>query len=369
MKIAFLIHNLSSGGSERATCALANFFYCNNNDVTIITIDGSASFYPLEEGITKIFLNMPAIPKGSPVKKVIAILKRFLAIRKNVKAFSPQVLIGMSHIMSFYAVSATMFTKTKSIGTERSNPYIYQNSKPFSLLRRLTSRLADGFVHQTKRASEFFPKNTMKKSIVIPNAVFNPLVSNIKQPFIREKTITAMGRLNYAKGFDILIDAFSRIEDQIKDYKLVIYGEGDEKESIEKLIKVKNLTDRVELPGAVPDAIINISKSSLFVLSSRFEGMPNALMEAMACGVPCISTKCPMGPEELIEDGVNGLLVPVEDAESIANAIIEVIMNKDFADKLSKNAYQIRNTHSVGSIGQQWLDYFQVVIGKADKYQ
>ena len=364
MKIAFLIHNLSSGGSERATCALANYFYCKNNDVTIFTIDGNASFYPLEEGITKAFLNLPSIPKGSPAKKVIAILKRYLAIRKNVKALSPQILIGMSHIMSFYAAASTMFTPIKSIGTERSNPYIYQSSKPFVFLRRLSSRIADGFVHQTKRASMFFPKSTMKKSIVIPNAVFNPLVSGIEFPALRDKTITAMGRLNYAKGFDILIEAFSRIEGQVKEYTLVIYGEGDEKENIKKLIETKKLAGRVIMPGAVPEAIINISKSSVFVLSSRFEGMPNALMEAMACGVPCVSTRCPMGPEELINDGVNGILVPVENAGAIADAIIKVINNKDLADELSKNAYQIRYTHSVGSIGTKWLDYCQSVINK-----
>ena len=123
-----------------------------------------------------------------------------------------------------------------------------------------------------------------------------------------------------------------------------------------------NLSDCVSFPGVEEKAVLQIARSAVFVLSSRSEGMPNALIEAMAAGVPCVSTECDMGPKELIKDGQNGLLVPVDDAEAMAQAICRILRDRSFSDSLSVNALQIRNTHSIEKITQLWLDYFGTLI-------
>lgn len=362
MRIAFLIHNLNSGGAERATCALSGYFASKGHEVSILTIDGDKPFYSLDERVNLINLNLPKIKTGSPVKKTAAVLRRFSSIQKSIRALNPDVVIGMSHVMSVYAVFSTRRSGIKAIGTERNNPYTYQNTAVMRFLRRFCSKSAEGFVYQTKRAMAFFPAAAQKKSAVIPNAVFNPLVEEIHIAEQRSKTITAMGRLTYQKGFDILINAFAKIAADIPEYTLVIYGKGNDKDALEKLIDEHGLTGRVLLPGTSPDAIKKVAGSSVFVLSSRLEGMPNALMEAMACGVPCISTNCPMGPEELIEDGVNGILIPVDDAGALAESMLKILTDGDFAAKLAANAYKLRETHSVESVGECWLSYIDKIV-------
>jgi len=362
MRIAFLIHNLNSGGAERATCALSGYFASKGHEVGILTIDGDKPFYSLDERVDLMNLNLPEIKTGSPVKRITAVLRRFSSIRKGIRALNPDVMIGMSHVMSAYVVFSTRFSGIKAIGTERNNPYTYQNTPVMRCLRRFCSKSAEGFVFQTKRAMAFFPAGTQKKGAVIPNAVFNPLVNEMHIAGNRSKIITAMGRLTYQKGFDVLINAFAKIAADIPEYTLVIYGKGNDKDALERLVGEHGLAGRVLLPGTSPDAIKKVAGSSVFVLSSRLEGMPNALMEAMACGVPCISTNCPMGPEELIEDGVNGVLIPVDDVGALAESMLKILTDGDFAAKIAANAYKLRETHSIESVGELWLNYIDKII-------
>lgn len=362
MKIAFLILNLNSGGAERATSSLANYFALCGHDVSIITIDGTPSFYPLDKKVNTFYLDLKRLPKGSGFSRLRAEAQRALSLRKCVQKLKPDVLIGMSNIMTAYTVFCTIFSRIKSVGTERNNPYIYMATPTMTILRKLSCILCNGFIHQTKRAQEFFPSITYNKSSVIPNAVFNPLVSQVAPCIKGDKTIMAMGRLVRDKGFDILINAFSMIEKEMPDYKLIIFGNGELRDELLETAERLNIRGRVLLPGVRDDALFEVAKSSLFVLSSRNEGMPNVLMEAMACGVPCVATRCPMGPEELIIDGENGLLVPVEDEKALAEAMLRVLNNKAFANKLSEQSKRIKETHSIENIGNKWIEYLKTVI-------
>lgn len=357
MKIGFLIKDLSFGGAERATVSLANYFALHSQDVEIITFKGSESFYPLEELVTVYTADLGELEQSASLKRLFGSIKRIFVIRKIIKSQQLDVLIGMSFAMTWYTVLATMFTNTKSVGTERSNPYRYKATKLNTFLRKFFYNFTDGYIFQTRRAARFFGNKKSERDIIIPNAIFNETVYSLSPPAERKKIICATGRLIKLKRFDMLIDAFAKIADQIPGYMLFIFGEGEEKNDLENQIEYLGLKDRIILAGTDPQAVKFVNYASVFVLSSDFEGMPNALLEALAMGVPCISTRCEMGPDELIEDRVSGILTDVGSSEQLSEAMLEIIQNPDFAKKLSKNGRKLLKTHSIESISRQWLDY------------
>ena len=161
----------------------------------------------------------------------------------------------------------------------------------------------------------------------------------------------------------MLINAYAKIANKHKDYNLVIYGEGPNRIKLEEQIKKLKLNGRVFLPGYSSEVITNVNKSSLFVLSSDFEGMPNALMEAMAMGVPSISTDCGGGGAKfLIENEKNGLLVPIGDVDALASAMDRVLSDRAFSEKISKNARTLCKTLAPDVIYGQWERFLDEVV-------
>lgn len=357
MKIGFLIKNLNAGGAERATVSLANYFSEHGVETEIITLQDAESFYELSDKVSHVRLGLDEIELELSFKRISGALKRMLSIRTQIKKRHLDVLIGMSFSMTWYTVFATLFTKTKSVGTERNNPYRYKASKLNTFLRKLFYRFCNGYIFQTKKASQFFNDKLRPDDIVIPNALFNELVYTLDPPEEREKIICAVGRLDPQKRFDVLIDAFALIKDKIPEYKLIIFGEGDLRNELERKVESLSLNDRIFLPGTNPEAVRIVNRSSVFVLSSDLEGMPNVLIEAMAMGVPCVSTRCEMGPEELIENGVNGILVETGNSKQIAAAVLGILNDSQLSQKLSENARKLIKTHSIEKISERWLSY------------
>lgn len=362
MKIGFLIQTLSSGGAERATAALANEMSAKGEDVKIVTFNSGESFYKLNDDVKIVNMNLQKFP-SNPVKKVLACIKRMLDIRKIIKSQGFDVLVCMNSVLAGYGIFSTAFTKTKTVGSERNNPYKYFNGKILSVVKKISAVLSDGYIFQTYAAREYYSDKLKNKSAVIPNAVFNPAVSEIEPAEIRQKIIYGVGRLTAQKRLDCLIDAFSIVSEKHPDYKLVIFGSGELQNELQNQIDVLGLSDKALLAGSNPDALKFVSKGSVFVLSSEYEGMPNALMEAMAVGVPCVSTRCKMGPEELIDNGENGVLVSDGcSKEELADGIFSIIENEDFANKLSMNSRKLLETHSVSAITDKWIEYLKSVV-------
>ena len=218
MKIGFLINDLNAGGAERATASLANYFSKKGIHTEIITFKDVDSFYPLDDKVNHLRLGFDEIALSLSVKRILGALKRMTKIRSFIKNRKLNVLIGMSFSMTWYAVIATIFTKTKSVGTERNNPYKYKATKINSFLRKFFYRFCNGYIFQTKKSSFFFTDKLRKNDIIIPNAIFNETVYELTPPQKREKLICAVGRLNEQKRFDILIDAFAAINEQIPDH-------------------------------------------------------------------------------------------------------------------------------------------------------
>ena len=167
-----------------------------------------------------------------------------------------------------------------------------------------------------------------------------------------------MGRLDEQKGFDVLINAFKEVYNRHPEYKLKIFGNGLEKNKLQELINKLGLSENVILCGANQDAIFEVAKSKIYVLSSRYEGMPNALIEAMAAGTACISTDCKFGPSELINDGKNGLLIPVDDVRTLSEKILFLIKNDSARENIEKEAMKIRKKLDANTIYKKYYDYF-----------
>ena len=246
--------------------------------------------------------------------------------------------------------------KVPIVVSERNNPFSYSDKIQKSMLKSFSK--ADGIVFQTITAKDFYKKRLKKlpNSIVIPNAIICDIPSSNYNN--KEKIIVSVGRFNKQKNFPLLINAFSKITNEFPDYKLYIYGEGDLKEEYKKLVRDLSLEKKVIFPGYVKNVNEFIKDASLFVLPSDYEGIPNALIEAMAIGLPCISTRCAGGGAEfLINNEENGLLVNVGDVNEMALAIKRVLSDNVLSTKISTNAKKISKKLSKNEIYSRWENF------------
>lgn len=367
MKLAFLFGGMSRGGAERVIASLANTFCAQADEITIITTDNSASGYPLDERVRHVRLNLAGDSKNK-LEGMTRNLRIMRALSKLIRQEAYDAVITFQLRQAVLLQYAFPFGRDfKLIVSERNNP----NTRKLGTLERWQYDKVlpnvDGFIFQTERVSMCYPKKVRNIGTVIHNGVFPEILPETVPEFNsrRHKDICAVGRLVPQKGYDILLQAFEKFRGTHPDYHLHIYGEGTLRQAIEEKIADLDLSDSITLYGSVPDVMFQVADMGMFVMASRFEGMPNALMEAMACGLPCISADCDFGPGELIRDHQNGILVPVEDADALAKAMTEVADDLELAIKISESAQHIRKTHDGDKIAQMYYQYIaDIVNGK-----
>lgn len=284
------------------------------------------------------------------------------AYRKFLKDIQPECSISFLLDANVLNILACLNTRTKSVVCERCDPY-----KPFYYKLKLVKplfRWADGAVFQLEKAKEYYSV-IRKETAVIPNPVFRNTDTVALKPFHeRENIIVTLGRFDmFQKRQDILIKAFGKFHKQYPQIKLYIYGDGEDKGKIEKIIRTSGLQDCVVLAGVTDRSKEVIRNAKFFVLSSAFEGIPNALIEAMTMGVPCISTDCsPGGASFLIKDDVNGSLVPVNDVEALYMKMCQFMKDGDWADKMGLNGKNIVERFPEKQIIDQWNNYLTNLV-------
>lgn len=348
------------GGAERVATSLASYLAGNDVDTYLVSFDSKESSYTLDEKVH--FINNVDNDKFTGFNGIKHRIKFMFDTLNEIK---PDLVFTMFYGINIYALIYKMFGKhkIKLVSSERCNPNEIEGKN--RLLNRISSTNSDGFIFQTKRAKECYPKKVQDKSVVIHNAIGNPLLEKVNKDKIMScKTITSMGRLEHQKAHDVMIRACAPLLKSHPEYKLVIYGEGSLRSYLQNLIDELGMKENIFLPGNTENAVLEVAKSQVFLLTSRFEGMPNALMEAMAIGIPCISTDCDMGPAELIENGVNGYLVPVDDVDAITQKLELLIDDESLRKQISNNSRKIVEEHSVEKIYKKYLDYFLKIIGK-----
>jgi len=363
MKIAFLLSYMRAGGSERVIANLSNEFVRRGNEVSVLMLSESDEYshYPVGPGVRLIPVQKDFRPKD--FVKGILTLKTFFTLRRHIRKIKPDILISFLPNVHVYAYLANRGFRIPHVVSERNDPTKHPKGKMIRILRNYMFKKADGCVFQTADARKFYPPQVRDRSVIIPNPVV--LMYEPTESLERERKITAVGRLEPQKNYPMLLCAFAAFSEKMPGYKLVICGEGSLRGEIERLTCELGLEESVVFMGQVGNPHEIIFNSTAFALSSDHEGMPNALLEAMALGVPSVSTDCPCGgPSELIRDGENGILVPVGDVNAMAEAFERIAENAEFAGTLSANARKLRQIYSVRNIAERWLEYFENVIGR-----
>lgn len=350
MKVSFVIGSISGGGAERVFCNVANSLIEKGHEVSVITVGKAKNEYNLSEKVKITCLERQKRIKLAPLR----VLLKMRALKNALKSLKTDVLVVFLPKTLKAVFHYKKFVKAPIIATESSNPSIYPKNK----IKYLTKcfALADGSVFLNDFAKDFYQKRiSLKNPIVIPNAVNEGFD---KPLFIgeREKVVLGVGRHSEVKNFPLLIDAFSIIKDEFPDHTLKIYGKGPLTQDYIEQVKRLGIEDRVIFPGFCKDIKEEVYGANAFVLSSNYEGMPVALIEAMALYTPCISTDLG-GGFDLIKDGENGLIVPKGDKEALASALRKVLSDKEFSEKIAKNAGKIKEDLKPEKIYGAWEEY------------
>lgn len=354
MKIGFVVDKISFGGGERILKMLIDEFFKLHHDIYIYTWNIEWLSYK-EINYNVEVLNYPPIG----FKK----LKSIKSLKNNLRKTKPDCLIVFSLGLAEVAVWAARIAKVPIILSERVDPKYLPKSKFHRFLKFVTYRWSDGIVFQTEIVKNYFLNSIRKKGIVIPNPIMDDNLPKVDVNSVPRKEIVAVGRLSEEKNFELLIRSFSELN--LPKYKLHIYGDGPLYNKLQMLISSLGKEDSVVLEGNVDRVIDYINGADIFVMTSNHEGMPNALIEAMAMGLACISTDFPSGSaKELIINNQNGIIIPCNDGNALKEAIMKLVDNTKLKQVIKSNAQKICETNSKDVILPQWVEFIMSVISQ-----
>ncbi len=365
-RLTMVISSLSPGGAERIMSVMANYWEEKGLEVTLITLDSRCSdFYFLRPGVGRIALGAMGDSRG-PARALMNNAVRIRKLRRAIVSSGPDFVISFMEKTNVLTLLATRGLDLKVIVSERIDPSRQETGQVWSRLRRICYPWAGSIVAQTGRAGKWLEVHIRKGTVaIIPNPVVlsddkknGVSLADVLPPSPASLTVAAMGRLHRQKGFDLLIRAFAEVAPAFPAWRLVILGEGEERRMLERLAEGMSVGNRVFLPGIVRNPSGVFGQVDLFVLSSRYEGFPNVLLEAMACGLPVISFDCPSGPREIIRDAVDGKLVPAERVDVLAQAMRKMMSDEAERRRLSARAAEVRERFALQKIMGMWEELF-----------
>lgn len=352
-RITMVIHALGGGGAERIFCRLATHWAEIGCDVTVITLDTAQSdVFHLPLSVRRVELGL--IRQSHTVwQRLHNTLVRVRRLRAAIRAAGSTQVLSFTDKMNVLTLLACWGGPWQVVIAERNDPRRQRLGFVWEWLRRRTYPRCKAWVVQTEAVARFARSVVRRPVVVIPNAVGSPSLP-LPPPELPTTQIIGMGRLSPQKGFDLLIRAFARISPDYPDWSLQIFGEGPERANLQRLAESLGVERRVELPGwcAHPEAAL--SAAGAFVLPSRYEGFPNALLEAMACGAPCIATACDSGPAEIIRDEVDGILVRPDDVQALTAALRRLISDDALRRRLGLRAVEVASRFDEQTFLAKW---------------
>jgi glycosyltransferase involved in cell wall biosynthesis len=320
--------------------------------VTLATWSGpeTLDFYPLNGRVTRLWLDV-GTSRRLPFATLILSVRRVRLLRRILRDSRPDAVVSFIDVPNIYAILAASGLNIRVIVAERTHPAVNRTiGRAWRLLRRLCYSQADAVVAQTQDAGRWLERNCRARVRVIPNFLRDlPAVQ-----YSREKTIIAVGRLSFEKGFDLLLEAFASLSAKFPDWRVCVIGDGIERASLMRLRDELHMTDRIEFVGEVSQVETWMARAALLVHPSRREGFPNVVLEAMGMGMAVICADCRAGPSELIEDGVNGRLVPVDDVRALEQAMSELMTSPLLRERLGAEAIKVRARFSQDLIMEKW---------------
>lgn len=370
MRVTLTIASLSAGGAERVISTMANHWAAEGAEVTVLTLSAVQSdFYRLHPSVHRVAVGGAGTSRQW-LDRIWSNLRRVSRVRAAIRTSSPDVVVSFVDTMNVLVLLACAGLDAPVIVSERTDPTQHDIGRPWTLLRNWLYPRADAVVVQSA-AVRFWAERFVRarRVYVVPNPVSVPDVDQTlmvdegkaRGGGFAGRTVVGIGRLVPTKGFDLLIRAFAQVLPDNPGWRLLIAGEGGERPRLEALSDELGVSNEVVLPGTVDEPIRLLRRSDIFVLSSRYEGFPNVLLEAMACGLPVIATDCPSGPRHIVLNQKNGLLVPAEDAAALAAAMQSLIRNADERERLGRQALKVRQRFSLERVMTQWDQIFSEV--------
>ena len=362
MNIVFVTPSIGLGGAAKMLCFVAESLSERGHKVHIINLRTTFVNESSERVLSdKINYYVAECAKNQRFKR----FEQIKAIVKIAKKANADVLIGFTLYPNFMVSIAGKILRIPSIMSERGDPkWTFNGSKVMTFFLKVIN-MCTGGVFQTEGAKSLYGKRLKENGIVIANPIFiEGEVPSVKQSE-REKTVVSVGRLdNFQKRYDVMVDAFEIFSKKHPEYILKLYGKGMDEEKIALWVKEKGLEEKVKFMGLTTKPMEDTARDGMFLITSDFEGISNSLLEAMAVGLPCVSTDhTPGGARLLITDHENGLLAPVEDVAGLAEAMCEFAENYELAEKCGNNAKDVINRFAPERIIDMWESYCVKISG------
>lgn len=366
LKLLFIINSLEAGGAERVTTTLANHWAAKGCRVTVATLTStSLDFYELHPAVQRVALDV-AGQSATPWAAIVNNWQRVCALRRLLKQERADVALAMMSTANvLLALAAIGLPRLVAVGSERTYPPRIPLGRIWEFLRAQLYARLDAMVALTTESAEWLRQHTRASCVaVIPNAALWPLPLQAPHVSVIGKAsgqhlLLAVGRLSEEKGFGKLIDAWQQLAADFPQWQLVILGEGPDRQALQAQAAALGLADRVSLPGRAGNVGQWYEVADLYVMSSRFEGFPNTLAEAMAHGLPAVSFDCDTGPRDIIRNEVDGLLVPPGDVDALATALRRLMGDTALRAAFSARATDVRERFSLAHVADKWEQLFE----------
>lgn len=356
MKIAFVIGSLSFSGAEKVLSIISEELQKMGNEIHVILLQKERGSTGSENGL------ITHGAKASDSNRFKRLFSRWSAIRSTVDDIDPDIVVSFGSVCNVNTIVSMLGKKIPLVVCERNDPNYDPRKHSEKQIRRILYPFADGYVFQTDRIKEYFPVSIQKKAAVIPN----PVVDSGKRWSLQSasKKIISIARLDdIQKDQSSMIKAYAKFSINHPDYTLELYGDGPDKDKYLELIQKMGMDGKIILPGKTNDPTNELVESEIFLLTSIFEGMPNALMEAMSVGIPSISTDCGGGgAHDLAEKYGACMLVSCGNVEEIADALSRLADDDELKQELSRRSVRINSCLGREIVSRQWMEYLKTVV-------
>lgn len=354
--IALVITDLSSGGAERVMSILANYLSYKGYSIEIVMLQDDKVDYFIEKNIEITVINK------FKSNRIIRFVYRLYALHKILK--KKDIAIAFLWHINLYTIVASFGLKCKVIISDRNDPKneLKNMHKLVVYIKNNLYKVADYVVFQTKYAQMYYSEKVIQKSSII----LNPILPNLKEyrSCHKKNKVVSVCRLSEQKNITMSIDAFEEFQAEYPDYCFEIYGKGELLNELSSYVEQKNLISKIFFKGFSDNVCVEIADANIYLSSSNYEGISNSMLEAMGLGIPVVVTDCPVwGAQVIIEDGINGFIVPVCDHKAMANKMKLLARDPILSKKISENALKISERLGIDNIGRDWENIINKVLG------